>query len=614
VLGRDVLLSILASEGVRHIFGNPGTTELPLMDALAGPAGADFDYVLSLQEATVVGMADGYAQASGRPAFVNLHTSAGLGNAIGNLTNAAANGASLVVTAGNADRRHLAAEPLLSGDLVGLARGVVKWGYQVTSAAELGVILRRAFLSAASPDPGPVFVAIPSDVLDTEIDAGAAMAEGGLVPERSRVDTSAVAGRLPELADGLVGPEFDSIGPAPETADWSSVPPPEHPMASPRLVRRRIKQLASHLAKPDGPVSNPSERVPAGVALVAGEEVVAAGGVATLVELAEALGCPVYGSPLHSVAVFPTAHPLWAGPLPAQADRIRGLFESAQIDRALLVGSHAFMVYPWSPGAPVPENFALYQLTSSVDALGRTHPVRLGVVGNIRRSLEILVSLVRERVAPDVAAAAVAAARSSRAEAVVKEEAAALELYSALPMDPTACVHALLRALPPEITVVDEAITTGSAVRRLHRTARSGRYFFCRGGGLGWGMPAACGVSLARGGEPVLCIVGDGSAMYSPQALWTAASRQLPVLFAVVNNRQYAILKANLRRMGGVSAKSGRFIGMDIDQPGVDFCALATSMGVTAERVDKAADIGAVASAAWASGKPALIELPIAEP
>src|SRR6059058_6390864 len=109
--GRDTLLEVLASEGVRHIFGNPGTTELPLMDALVDRD--DFHYVLALQEATAVAMADGYAQASGRPAFVNVHTMAGLGNAMGNLTNAVANRTPLVVTAGNADRRHLVADPLL---------------------------------------------------------------------------------------------------------------------------------------------------------------------------------------------------------------------------------------------------------------------------------------------------------------------------------------------------------------------------------------------------------------------------------------------------------------------------------------------------------------------
>src|SRR5438132_5615928 len=167
--GRDVLLDVLASEGVTHIFGNPGTTELPLMDALVDRD--DFHYVLALQEATVVGLADGYAQATGRPAFVNVHTMAGLGNAIGNLTNARANATPLVVTAGNADRRHLVVDPLLSGDLVGLARGVSKWGHEVRHSGELGTVLRRAFNDAANPPVGPVFVAIPQDVLDEEGDA-----------------------------------------------------------------------------------------------------------------------------------------------------------------------------------------------------------------------------------------------------------------------------------------------------------------------------------------------------------------------------------------------------------------------------------------------------------
>src|SRR5687767_13123962 len=138
--GREILLEVLRTEGARHVFGNPGSTELPLIDALAGVD--DVDYVLALQEATAVGMADGYAQATGRPAFLNLHTSAGLGNAIGNLTNAQANGTPLVVTAGQQDERHLAADPLLSGPLVELASATVKWAHEVRSLGELGTMLR----------------------------------------------------------------------------------------------------------------------------------------------------------------------------------------------------------------------------------------------------------------------------------------------------------------------------------------------------------------------------------------------------------------------------------------------------------------------------------------
>ena len=139
VLGRDVLLDVLRSEGVRHVFGNPGSTELPLMDALADAD--DLHYVLGLQEATVVGMADGYAQATHNAAFINLHSAAGVGHAMGNIFTAFRNRTPLVVTAGQQDYRHIITDPLLSGPLVELAGGTVKWGHEVRTAGELGTVL-----------------------------------------------------------------------------------------------------------------------------------------------------------------------------------------------------------------------------------------------------------------------------------------------------------------------------------------------------------------------------------------------------------------------------------------------------------------------------------------
>jgi benzoylformate decarboxylase len=179
-------------------------------------------------------------------------------------------------------------------------------------------------------------------------------------------------------------------------------------------------------------------------------------------------------------------------------------------------------------------------------------------------------------------------------------------------MDPMAAAHALVRAMPPGSLVVDEAITTGVYVRGFHHQSVPGRYFFCPGGGLGWGMPAACGVSLGHDREPVLCVVGDGSAMYSPQALWTAARERLPVVFAVVNNREYRILKNNLRGMSGDSVRNDRFVAMDIDDPPVDYVSLAESMGVDATLVEKATDVGDAVRRALDDGRTHLLELPIA--
>src|SRR5687768_11206373 len=226
--GAELLLDVLRSEGVTHLFGNPGTTELPLIDALAGVD--DLSYVLALQEATAVGMADGYAQVTGRPAFLNLHTSAGLGNAIGALTNAQANRTPLVVTAGQQDHRHIVTDPLLSGDLAGLARSVSRWSHEVRSAGELGTILRRAFHDAATAPAGPVFVSLPMDLLESP--------EEHRVPPPSTIHRRSVAGGVQQLAELLVEPAIGRL------------------------------------------------------AIVVGDEVVASGGVAEVVALAELLAAP----------------------------------------------------------------------------------------------------------------------------------------------------------------------------------------------------------------------------------------------------------------------------------------------------------------------------------
>lgn len=545
VLGSDVLLEVLRSERVTHLFGNPGSTELPLIDALADAD--DLHYVLGLQEATVVGMGDGYAQATGRPAFVNLHTSAGLGNAIGNLTNARAMRTPLVITAGQQDYRHIATDPLLSGPLVEIASGSVKWGHEVRTVDELGTILRRAFHDAAAPPAGPVFTALPMNLLDETTEAA--------IPGSSRIEATGLPRALEELADLLCGPGVGRV------------------------------------------------------ALVVGDAVASSGAVASVSALAEALGAPVYGSPLHGRGVFPPAHPLWRGMLAPAASAIHEVLSA--FERVLLVGEQAFLVYPYTPGPAVPPDVELLHLSPDPGQLGRVWPVRLGVLGDPLASLDALLPLVIERGDSTAARAAVAEGRLRRAREIEEVEETARGRYGSAPMHPMAAAHALVRSLPPNTIVVDEAITTGVYVRGFHHWTEPGRYYFCSGGGLGWGMPAACGVSLAHGRAPVLCVVGDGSAMYSPQALWTAAAEQLPVVFAVVNNRQYKILDGYLTGRGGPAARTGRHIGMYLDDPPIDFVALATSMGVGATRIDHAADVGDAVAAALASGLPQLLELRI---
>jgi benzoylformate decarboxylase len=286
----------------------------------------------------------------------------------------------------------------------------------------------------------------------------------------------------------------------------------------------------------------------------------------------------------------------------------------AAYDRVLLVGGRGFMAYPYTPGPAVPDTTELLHLGSDPHQLGRVYATRWAAAGDPKATIAALLPLVRERIDRGAAHTAVQAAAAQRAAGIEALEDTALSRYDNSPMDPMAAAHALVRAVPAGSLIVDEAITTGVYVRGFHHEPVPGRYFFNRGGGLGWGMPAAVGVSLAHGDEPVLCVVGDGSAMYSPQALWSAAHENLPVVFAVVNNRQYLILKNNLRGMGGDSVRRGRFVAMDIDEPPIDYLALARSMGVDATLVEKAHDVADAVRIALDSGRPHLLELPIAAP
>ena len=261
--GAAVLLEVLRSEGVRYIFGNPGTTELALMDALTGAP--DINYIWGLQEASVVAMADGYAQASGKQGFVNLHTAGGLGHGMGALINAQVSNTPLVVTAGQQDMRHNLTDPLLFGDLVKIAGPAVKWAHEVIHPDQLPVLVRRAFHDCTAAPSGPVFLSLPMDVMEQMSTVG--------IAEVSTIDRRAIAGSLPELADILT----------------------------------RI--------------------APGKLAIIAGDEISASDASAETVALAEAFGAPVFGSSWPAHIPFPTAHPLWQGNLPTKASEIRARLE-----------------------------------------------------------------------------------------------------------------------------------------------------------------------------------------------------------------------------------------------------------------------------------------------
>ena len=255
--GARALIELAQSEGVDRVFGNPGTTELPLMDELA--RAPEVPYHLGLHEGTAVSMADGFARASGRPSFLNLHIAAGLAHGLANILNAKRARTPMVVTVGQQDRRHLIHDPMLGGDLLGLAQGAFKSAVEVNRIEDLPTLIRRAFLLSETDPTGPVMVSIPVDVLEEELEDP--------IPARTEVAGLGAAEGVEALAEALLG---------------AGAP-----------------------------------------AIVAGDGVGRAGAVGDLVELAEALGATVFHEPMYDCVDFPATHPLSAGMLPPVDELIR---------------------------------------------------------------------------------------------------------------------------------------------------------------------------------------------------------------------------------------------------------------------------------------------------
>ena len=273
----------------------------------------------------------------------------------------------------------------------------------------------------------------------------------------------------------------------------------------------------------------------------------------------------------------------------------------------VVVGGRAFVAYPYREERPVPEGVAFYHVTDNAEAFGREHAADLALYGDIGATL----LAVAEAVAGRVNRAAVGA----RLEAQAKRKRASNEALRAEIVAETgvlsadAAVLAALDALPEGALIANDSAATFGRVQEL-LTTQPGRYFFARGGVLGCNMPAAVGAALATK-DWVASFVGDGGAMYSPQALWSAANVKANVLFYVFNNRRYGVLQNVARGLGYQNAVAGRFVGMDIAEPAIDFEALAKSMGVPHEKTHDRAAVMAATARAVARGGPSLIEVVI---
>jgi benzoylformate decarboxylase len=548
VSGKHALAELFRQEGVEYIFGNPGTTELPLMDVLAQRD--DIRYILSLHEGVALAMAAGYAEASGKLGVTNFHVAPGLGNALGLIYTAYMSRTPLLVTAGQQDRRMQLEEPLLWGDLVQMARPYTKWSYEVPDPAELPRAVRRAIKMAMTPPAGPVFLSLPMDVLEASSD----------------VDLSPSA--RPDLRPGPI----------------------------PELLERAAEVLCA--------AKNPT--------IIVGDRVSKSGALTEAVALAETLGARVYGEPQANSIAFPPEHPLFAGVLPSLSQGVRRALEPADV--LLVVGLNLFQPFLYTPGGPLPTGMVVVQIDSDPWEIGKNYAVQVGILSDPKAALAQLTPRLRHRMTTaqqDAAKRRLDSERGLRLEERRSLQARTAEDDAKEPMSALVLMREIAQALPADAVVVNESVTAGGTLRAWLKLKDEKSFYQAKGGGLGFGLPAVVGVKLALPERPVVGLIGEGSAMYAIQGLWTAAHYELPVVFVICNNAQYRILKSGLLAFRSEPAKQGKFVGMDLVHPEIDFVQLAQSLGVSAERVTKSKEVGPALQQALSRPGPSLIDIPI---
>lgn len=525
---RQVAYELLRTHGVTTIFGNPGSNELPFLHNFPG----DFQYILCLHEGVALSMADGYAQASGKPALVNLHSAAGVGNAMGAMVNASVSHSPIVIVAGQQTRAMITLEAQLTNvDAAQLPRPLVKWSFEPPRAQDVPAAIERAIHLASVPPCGPVFVSVPFD--DWEVPAEDS---GELLRDRS--------------------------------VRWSAGP-----------AGSLVDEMAGRLERARNPV------------LIVGAEVDTPGAFESAVELAERCRMPVWIAPSPFRCPFPTVHRCFRGVLPFAIGRLSE--ELAGHDLIMVFGAPVFRYHQYVPGSYLPEGAKLIAVTSDPGEAARA-PMGQAIIADVGLTLKELSTRAKSsswassetssRTTPD-----------SRPRPTPSSESGA-------PFQADMLFDIIEQIKTPETIIVNESTGNTAAFWRRVNFDRPGSFYFPAGGSLGFGIPAAIGVKLANASRPVVGVIGDGSANYAITGLWTAARYRIPVVFFILRNEEYGVLKW----FAGV-LKVANLPGLDI--PGIGYCSIAQGYGVKATRVASRDELISVFQKALALQVPYLIEV-----
>ena len=545
--GSQALVKTLLNEGVKYIFGNPGTSEVPIMNELESYP--ELKYILVMQEGVAMGMADAYARATGEPSFVNLHIETGLANGMSLLYNSFFGGTPIVVTAGNKDIMEIAHERT---DLADLVRPFTKWSAEATHPDQVAGLIRRAFKEAKTPPTGPTFVGLSANALDG--------------------NTSV---EIPEAQKHYTHIKADS---------------------------KSIEDAAILLANANSPI------------LVVADRVAESDASSEAVQLAETLGSRVYSS-YYSQMNFPTDHPLYFGPIRFGFPDSKNILSKADV--VLVIGkmSTSFYMYSNADIQFVGKTSKLIHLDADAGNVGKSQITSVGVIGDPKIALGQLLDQVQKIMSAETIHKSKNRKNTLLIEKTAKSNASKELLdkkWNSVPMSPERMMAEVAAALPDDFVLADDAVTTRAAYEHTLKFNNPGSLIGMRGGALGWGMGAGIGLKLAHPDRPVVAIVGDGSAIMTIQALWTAAAEKIPILYVICNNGSYKILKQAMntykKMIKSADKSDSKYIGMDFHQSS-DIASVAKAMGVWARRIEDPNDIQIAVKEALSLDKPSLLDI-----
>lgn len=543
--GNEALMEVFHREGVEYVFGIPGATEVLFMDAIESHR--EFKYILGLHEVVAAGMAEGYARTSGKVGVLNLHTGPGLAAATPMLSNAYYGGVPLVVTAGQQDTRLWLQEPALMDNLVRIAGPFSKWATEIIHAEDIPMVMHRAFKVAAHPPTGPVFVSLPQNILAQYADF--------------------------EYVKGAQS--FTKLRPDPEP----------------------IKVAVDLLSKAVNPVVIVEDGITRNNAL---DEVV---------EFAELIGARVY-QPWMADVNFPVHHPLYMGDLDLTSLSTREML--ATVDVLIVIGALFFSQPIYLSKPLVPPSTRVIQIDNNPWQIAKNFPVASGIEGDIKVAVAELTAALKKHCSNQATETV-----KNRIEAISQETQNSRQAFykraqkekDQVPIAVTRLMTEIRDAMRPGTRIVDDCWSCSAILRQTIPFSEPASFMRARGGGsIGWGMSGALGVKLASPDRPVVAIVGDGSAMWSIQSLWTASHYDIPVTYIICVNTCYNQVRRVKHLVMGEMAK-GRYLGTDLCNPQNDFCKIAEGMGVTAQRVEKPEQLKEALNSAFNLDKPNLVEV-----